>query len=310
MKKLTVSSSPHIVGGDNTGGIMLDVVIALLPAVIAGTLIFGLHALLVVATCAGAAVISEFLYCLIAKKPQTISDMSALVTGILLGLNLPPAIPVWMGALGSAIAIIVVKQFFGGLGQNFVNPAVAARIILVVSFPVAMTTWSEPANWINSSVDVVTSATPLVAVEGELSLTNLFLGLRGGCIGETCILVLLSGGLYLCARKVISPIIPLSFIGTVAVIAVIAGKDPLYWVMSGGMVLGAVFMATDYVTSPMTNLGKLIFGIGCGLITAIIRLFGNLPEGVSFAILLMNVLVPHIDNLTIRKPFGWEAARK
>lgn len=310
MGKLTVSSSPHIVGGDNTRGIMLDVIIALLPAVAGGVIIFGWYSLLVVATCAGAAVISEFLYCLAAKKDQTVGDLSAVVTGILLGLNLPPAIPLWVCALGSAIAIIIVKQFFGGLGQNFVNPAIAARIVLVLSFPTLMTKWIEPLAWMNGAQTVMTSATPLADSAPHHSYLDLFLGLRGGCIGEGCIFLLLCGGLYLVVRKAISPIIPLSFMGTVAVFAIIFGKDPLVWLMSGGVVIGAVFMATDYVTSPITNLGKLIFGIGCGLFTAIIRQYGFLPEGASFAILLMNIIVPHIDNLTVKKPFGWEAVKK
>lgn len=310
MGNLTVSSSPHIVGGDNTRGIMLDVVIALLPAVAGGVIIFGWYTLLVAAVCVGAAVISEFLYCLAAKKDQTVGDLSAVVTGLLLALNLPPAIPLWVGAVGSAIAIIVVKQFFGGLGQNFVNPAIAARIILVLSFPTLMTQWIEPLSWMNGAQAAMTSATPLAEAAVEYSYWDLFLGLRGGCIGESCILLLLCGGLYLVVRRVISPIIPLSFMGTVAVCALFFGKDPLMWVMSGGVVIGAIFMATDYVTSPITNWGKLIFGIGCGILTAVIRQYGFLPEGASFAILLMNILVPHIDNLTAKKPFGWEAAKK
>ncbi len=309
MGKLSVSSSPHIVGGDTTRGIMLDVIIALLPAVAGGVILFGWYTLLVVGVCAAAAVISEYLYCLLAKKDQTVLDLSAVVTGILLALNLPPAIPLWVGALGSAIAIIVVKQFFGGLGQNFVNPAIAARIILVISFPTLMTTWVDPCVWMNSVPDAVTSATPLAEGAVIPSYWDMFMGLRGGCIGETCIMLLLCGGLYLVARKVISPIIPVSFLGTVAIGALIFGHDPLVWLMAGGVVIGAVFMATDYVTSPMTRLGKVIFGIGCGIFTIIIRQFGNLPEGASFAILVMNILVPHIDNLTINKPFGWRAAK-
>ena len=293
---MTVSSSPHIRHRDTTQGIMLDVIIALIPATVFGCLLFGLHAVLVVLTTVVSAVAAECLWNLILKKPQSIKDLSAVVTGLLLGLNLPPAIPLWMAAIGSFAAIIVVKQAFGGLGNNFANPAIAARIILLVSFPSAMTKFSEPVT------KIVTSATPLK----DASFTNLkklFFGLHSGCIGETAAFLLIIGGLYLVVRRVISPIIPVSFVGTAALLAFISGKDPLVFILSGGIMLGAIFMATDYTTSPSTPLGKLIFGIGCGVLTFVIRT-GNMPEGVSYAILLMNILTPHIDTLTALKPFG------
>lgn len=293
---LTVSSSPHIRHRDTTQGIMLDVIIALLPASVFGCLLFGLHAFLVLFTTVATAVLSEFLWNLILKKPQTVKDLSAIVTGLLLGLNLPPKTPLWIAAIGSFAAIIIVKQAFGGLGNNFANPAIAARIILLVSFPSAMTTFSEPVS------KIVTSATPLK----DASFTNvkkLFFGLHSGCIGETAAFLLLVGGIYLVIRRVINPIIPVSFIGTAALLALVAGKNPLVFILSGGIMLGAVFMATDYTTSPTTPLGKLVFGIGCGALTFVIRT-GNMPEGVSYAILLMNILTPHIDTLTASKPFG------
>lgn len=309
MNKLTVSSSPHLRSGDSTVGIMLDVIIALLPAAIAGIAIFGPRAAIVIATSVVSAILSEFVWNLIFKKSNSISDCSAIVTGLLLGMNLPPTLPIWMAALGSAVAIIIVKQMFGGLGQNFANPAITARIVLTVSFPVAMTNWSEPFGWYSKNIDTLSTATPLVSGFKDYSYRELLLGLTGGCIGEVCSLLLIAGGIYLVFRKVITPTIPLAFVGTVALLSLCTGADPLKAILSGGLILGAVFMATDYVTSPYTFKGQLIFGIGCGLITFLIRQFGNLPEGVSFSILLMNLLVPHINKLTQRKPFGTEGAK-
>lgn len=309
MEKLTVSSSPHLRNGDSTGGIMLDVIFALLPAAVAGVAIFGPRAAILLAVSVLSAVLSEYIWNLIFKKPNSLSDGSAIVTGLLLGMNLSPMVPIWMTALGSAIAIIIVKQMFGGLGQNFANPAITARIVLTVSFPVAMTTWAEPFGWYTKNLDAVSTATPLTAGYDNFSYRELLLGLNGGCIGEVCSLLLLAGGAYLIFRKVITPTIPISFIGTVALLSLCFGSDPIKAVLSGGLILAAVFMATDYVTSPYTFKGKLIYGIGCGLITFAIRQFGNLPEGASFAILLMNLLVPHINKITRRKPFGTEGAK-
>lgn len=300
--KLTISSSPHLRTPDTTAGIMLDVIIALLPATIFGIIIFGLRSLLVVAVSIAAAVLSEFVWNLLLKKENSLGDLTAVVTGLLLGLNLPSRFPLWMAALGSIIAIIVVKQMFGGVGKNFANPAMTARIVLMVSFPTAMTTFYEPFS------DVITSATPL-ANGGAYTLKELFLGMHGGSIGETSAIMLLLGGIYLIMRRVINPIIPLSFIGTVFVLSYALGSNGLAAILSGGVMLGAIFMATDYVTSPTYNWGKLIFGIGCGAICVVIRMFGALPEGTSYAILIMNLLVPHINRLTAPKPFGWEGKK-
>jgi len=305
-KKLTVSASPHVRSPHTATGIMLDVIIALIPALIAAVVIFGTQVLLVTLVCVGSAVLSEYLSRKVMKRHQTIGDLSAVVTGLLLAFNLPVSIPLWIAALGSIIAIVVVKQMFGGIGQNFVNPALAARIILLVSFPSKMTGWT---------LDGVTTATPLASLKsGEVisaelpSMVDMLLGKHGGCLGEVCSVALILGGIYLIVRKVISPAIPLSYIGTVAVFMLLAGKGSLeftaYQLLSGGLLIGAIFMATDYTTSPVSFKGKIIFGIGCGLITAAIRIFGGYPEGVSFSIIIMNILVPHIERLTTAKPFG------
>ncbi len=301
---LTVSSSPHIKRPDTTRGIMSDVVIALAPAATYGCILFGLRALAVLITCVGVAVLSEFLWNKALKKPNTIKDMSAVVTGLLLGMNLPPTLPLWQAAIGSVAAIIVVKQMFGGLGHNFANPAIAARIMLLVSFPAAMTRFTEPVS------DAVTSATPLAGTAGVLSFKTLFFGMHAGSIGETSAFLLLVGGLYLVIRRVITPIIPVCFIGTVALLSLIAGENVMLSVFGGGLILGAVFMATDYTTSPTTPLGKAVFAVGCGIITFVIRKFGSLPEGVSYSILLMNILVPHINRFTLSKPFGFEKVKE
>lgn len=299
-KKLVVSSSPHIRSEVSTRDIMLDVIIALAPAAVFGVILFGLSAALLIVSCVLAAVLSEFLWCLIMKKPHTIGDLSAVVTGLLLALNLPPRLPVWMGIIGSAIAIIVVKEMFGGLGQNFANPAITARIVLLVSFPAAMTTFYPPFS------DVVSSATPLAAEPAAYTLKELFLGTHAGSIGETSALMLLIGFAYLLVRRIISPIIPLCFIGSAALFTLCLGGNPLTCILSGGLLLGAVFMATDYVTTPKTPWGMAIFGVGCGILTVIIREFASLPEGVSYSILIMNILTPHINRLPSFKPFGWE----
>lgn len=301
MSKLNVSSSPHIHSNETTKEIMLDVIISLLPATIFGIIIFGYRAAIVLAVSVVSCVLFEFLGNKAFGREVSIGDLSAVVTGILLGLNLPSGIPIYMVVIGGAVATFVVKQMFGGLGCNFVNPAIAARIVLLISFPTAMTTFLEP---FTSSVS---SATPLVS-EIPFTVKELFFGVHAGTIGETSAPLLLAGGIYLVLRRVINPVIPLSFIGTVALLSFLFGTNPLTAILSGGVILGAVFMATDYVTSPTNNIGKLIFGIGCGVMTVIIR-SGSAAEGVSFAILFMNLLVPHIDTLTIRRPFGWEAKK-
>ncbi len=301
MSELSVSVSPHIRAADDTHTIMRDVLIALLPALVASVLIFGTRSLAVIAVCVASAVISEWIYEKILKKPSTISDLSAAVTGVLLACNLPVGIPLWQAVFGAAVAIIVVKQLFGGLGQNFANPAITARIVMLLAFSGTMTKWSFP--------DAVSTATPLVILKGESdaalpSLLNLFLGVRGGCLGETSALALIIGAAYLLCRRVISWHTPVAFIGTVFLLTALLGKEPVYQLLSGGLLLGAFFMATDYSTTPSTNKGRVLFGIGCGLITVLIRVWGNYPEGVSFSILLMNIITPHIDRLCRTKPLG------
>ena len=296
---LTVSSSPHLKHPDTTSGIMLDVIIALAPAAIYGCILFGIRALLLIFTCIISAVLAEYIWCKLLKKPVSIGDLSAVVTGLLLAMNLSSAVPIWIAAIGSAVAIIVVKQMFGGLGFNFANPAITARIVLLVSFPSYMAEFLEPVMY-----DAVTSATPLVRETGAYTFNELFFGMHGGCIGETSAFLLIVGGLYLILRRVINPIIPVCFIGTVALFSLIFGENVIQQVFGGGLILGAIFMATDYTTSPTTNKGKLIFGIGCGLLTFVIRRFASLPEGVSYSILLMNILVPYINKATLTKPFG------
>lgn len=323
-KKLTVSASPHVRSNETTTGIMLDVIIALVPALVMSVVYFGLRAIVLTATCVASCVFFEYISRKLMKRSNTLGDLSAIVTGIILAFNLPATLPLWMAVIGSVIAIVVVKQMFGGIGQNFVNPAMTARIILMVSFPTAMAKWVAPFTntW---AADAVTTATPmasLAAVEGgDLSmaenlpsLAQMFIGNHGGSMGEVCSIALICGGVYLLLRKVISPIIPVCFIGTVAVCMLFAGNFNLefvaYQLLGGGLMLGAFFMATDYTTSPITKKGKVIFGIGCGLITSVIRIFGALPEGVSFSIILMNILVPHIENLTTLKPFGFVKEKK
>lgn len=301
---LNVTSSPHIKHLDTTSGIMLDVIIALLPACVYGCIIFGWYAAALLATCVASAVLAEFVWNKLLKKENTIGDLSAVVTGLLLGMNLPPRLPLWMAAIGSVVAIIVVKQMFGGIGCNFANPAVTARIVLLVSFPAAMTTFISP-------VDAVTSATPLSgAMESAPTLNQLFFGMHSGCVGETSAFLLIVGGLYLMVRRVISPIIPVCFVGCVALLSLISGQDVAVSVFGGGLMLGAIFMATDYTTSPTTGWGKVIFGMGCGILTFVIRRFAALPEGISYSILLMNILVPYINKVTLKKPFGYVKPQK
>ena len=301
---LHLSVSPHIHSGRSTSRIMGDVLLALLPAAVAGTVIFGLRSLLVIAITVASAVLFEFLFNLITKKAQTVGDLSAAVTGLLLALNLPAGIPLWQCVIGSAFAILLVKCIFGGIGCNLVNPAITARVFMLVSFG-SMTVQSFP-----TVVDTVAGATPLVQIaEGNApNLTDLLLGTTGGAIGETCAVALLAGLVYLLARRVITWHIPVSFVGSVFLLSfLMEGFDPmkaLALTLSGGLLLGAIFMATDYVTSPSTSAGKLIFGLGAGLLTFLIRYFGIYPEGVSFAILLMNILNPYIEKWTARRIFG------
>lgn len=303
--KLHLSVSPHIHSGQSVSGIMLDVIIALLPAAVAGCIIFGWRALAVIAVCVVCSVASEFIFNKIVKKPQSIGDLSAIVTGLLLALNLPANIPLWQAGVGSIFAIIVVKCFFGGMGCNLVNPAITARVFMIIAFG-SMTTAAFP-------VDSVSSATPLSSDE-SVALMDLFMGNCGGAIGETCKLALLIGGVYLIVKKVISWHIPVAFIGSVFVFSLLLeGFDVVAateWILSGGLFISAFFMATDYVTSPATPSGKIVAGIFCGIITVAIRFWGSYPEGVSFAILLMNILDPYIDSWTARKVFGLGGGNK
>lgn len=307
MSKFYVSPSPHLRSHASTRRIMLDVIIALVPAIIASCVHFGWYPLLILAVCVAVCVASEFISRLIMKRDNTVGDLSAVVTGVLLALNLPANINPLIAAFGALAAIVVVKQMFGGLGMNFVNPALAGRIILLVSFPTAMTTWVA-SNF--QAVDAVTSATPLAAEANTYSYLELLLGSHGGSMGETCAIALILGGVYLVVRKVISATIPLAIMGSAALMSLVLGRDPLFELLSGGLLLGAVFMATDYVTSPITFWGKVIYGVGIGVLTVLIRQFANIPEGMSFAILLFNILTPLIENITAKKPFGAKKAKE
>lgn len=308
---LLVSSSPHLHCGMNTRDIMRDVVIALIPALVASVWLFGFRALAVQIVCVGAAMASEYVSRLVMKRPQTVGDLSCVVTGLLLSFNLPVTIPLWQAALGSIAAIVVAKQMFGGLGQNFVNPALVGRIVLMGSFPAEMNDWVVPLSWLGKT-DAITGATPLsLLADGaaaDIDPLQLLFGLRGGCLGETCVAALLLGGIYLIARHIISPLIPVTYLATVFVLTWLLGSNPVVHVLSGGLVIGAVFMATDYATCPINKLGKLVYAIGCGLITVLIRLYGSLPEGVSFAIVIMNILTPLIEKVTHPRPFGSKKA--
>jgi electron transport complex protein RnfD len=308
MNKLHVSAAPHINSGVSTHNIMLDVVIAMLPAAIASVVLFGLKALWIIIACVGSAVLSEFLFNLCIKKKQTVGDFSAVVTGLLLALNLSTNVEIWQCVIGSVFAIVVVKCFFGGLGKNVVNPAITARVFMLLTF----TSVAGGANPV--IVELTSSATPLAhlntGVDGMKqapALLDLFLGTHGGAIGETCAIALLIGFVYLVVRKVIKWYVPASFIATVFLCYLVFTGNVEYalaQVLAGGLILGAVFMATDYVTTPVSPLGRIIFCVGCGLITFAIRQFGSYPEGVSISILVMNILTPFIEKWTVRKPLG------
>ncbi len=313
---LLAGSSPHIRRGVTTQGIMRDVIIALLPAALCSVIFFKVQAAMLILVTVVSCVAAEYAWCRLTKKENTLTDLSAVVTGLLLAFNLPPALPPWIAAIGGVFAIIIVKQLFGGLGHNFVNPALAARAFMVASWPVQMTSWQEPG-W-----DAVSTATPLAVMKsgeaaGQLpELWDMFLGNTGGCIGETSVLALLIGAVYLLVKRVISLELPLVFIGTVGFMTWMLGGseglftgDFVYHIFAGGLILGAFFMATDYTTSPVTFRGRIVMGIGCGLLTSIIRLYGGYPEGVSYSILLMNLVVPIIDRYMIPESFGGGAVK-
>lgn len=312
MDKLIVAPSPHFHSKRTTSNIMLDVIIALCPAIIASVVIFGWRAWMLILTCVASCVFCEYLCRRVMKRAQTVGDFSSAVTGILLAMNLPVTISPVLAIFGSVIAIVVVKQMFGGIGQNFVNPALTARIVLLNSFTGEMTHWTEAFDY-TATADTVSSATPLaLQAAGEKLPTYLqmLLGTHGGCLGESCALAILIGGLYLLVRRVISPTIPLTYLGTVVVCSLLLNRDPLFDLLTGGLLLGAFFMATDYTTSPMYFKGKIVFAVGCGLLTMIIREFGSLPEGVSYAIVLMNIFTPLIERYIKPKAFGVEEKRK
>ena len=316
-----LSSSPHAHSNSSVSRIMLDVIVALLPTTIAGIWFFGMPALWTIAVCVSTCLTTEAVCRMAMKRESTVGDLSAIVTGLLLALNLPAGLPLWMSAAGSVFAIAVCKQVFGGIGKNPFNPALAARAFLLISFTGPMTTWLKPFWW--RTPDAVTTATPLSAMkpmfaaacstsatpragfDGIPSLFDLAIGNMPGCIGEVSAAALVLGGLYLIVRKVISWHIPVSFILTVWLYSLLSGGAPAHvQVLTGGVLIGAFFMATDYVTSPVTSKGKMLFGVGCGLLTMLIRQFGSYPEGCSFAILVMNSLTPLISRYTQPKPFG------
>lgn len=312
-EKLIISSSPHIRNGITTRKIMFDVIIALTPAAIASVIIFGPKALLLIALSVASCVISELVCRKVMKRENTVGDLSAVVTGILLAFNVPVGVNPLVIIFGGVVAIVVVKQMFGGIGQNFVNPALTARIVLMSSFPAQMSTWNTPLSYLHPA-DAVTTATPLgILKEGTdgtvPTLLHMLVGVRAGCLGETCALALILGGIYLVARRVIHPVIPLCYVGTAAVISLMAGRNVAFDILAGGLLLGAIFMATDYATCPINLKGKIVYAVGAGIITMLIRIFGALPEGVSFSIILMNIMVPHIERLTRPKTFGKERVK-
>ncbi|MDD5109480.1 MAG: RnfABCDGE type electron transport complex subunit D [Candidatus Omnitrophica bacterium] len=307
---LIVSGSPHIYKNESIPKIMWAVVLSVIPAGIAGVIIFGLDALWVILVAVTAAVLTELVFGLWTKKKITIFDGTAVITGILLAYNLPPNVPLWLPVVGAVFSIAIGKQVFGGLGQNIFNPALVGRVFLMASWPKYMITFAKPFSY-----DAVTAATPLAALkEGKIlehiSYLDLFLGKRGGCIGEVCILALLIGAVFLLIRGYISWHIPVTYISTTAVLTYIFGGthlfngDWLFHVLNGGLILGAFFMATDYVATPLTARGQLIFGVGCGVFTVVIRLWGGYPEGVSYAILMMNAATPFIDRYTKNRIYG------
>ncbi len=300
--QLIVSVSPHIKGKEDTKNVMRDVIIALTLPMIAAIYFFGWYTLVVVVVSVGVCVLTEAIFQKLTKKKVTITDLSAVVTGILFAFVLPPSIPLWIVVIGASVSVILGKQIFGGLGYNPFNPALVGRAVVTASWPVYMTTWVRP-------FDAVSSASPLGIVKEGLDQSipgylELFLGNRAGCLGETSVIALLIGAIYLLYRKQISWHIPLVYVGTVALMSAIFSRDILFNILAGGLILGAFFMATDMVTTPLTKKGKLIFGLGCGSLTALIRFKGGFPEGVCYSILIMNMIVPVIDQYTLLRRFG------
>ena len=305
-KNLAVSSSPHLRSGASTRRIMQEVCLALAPAGIAGIVLFGAHAAALIAASVITCVLSEFIYQKLAKEKSTIGDWSAVVTGLLLAYNLPANAPIWLAVVGGVIAIVLVKQMFGGIGSNFMNPALTARAILFVSWSSLMSSYPQTT----FAVDATSSATPLALMGAgsvaDVNLWNLVIGNCSGVLGETCKLAIIAGGVYMLIRRIIDWRIPVTFIGTVFLCYLLkdGAEMAVYQIFAGGLMLGAFFMATDYATSPVTGIGKLIMGVGCGILLFVIRAYASYPEGCSFAILFMNVVTPLIDKFTMPKPFG------
>lgn len=307
MGMLKVSAPPHISTKDDVSTIMYDVILALMPAMIAGAYLFGYRAIIIVLISVLSSVAFEILWNKALNKQPSTNDLTAVVSGILLGFNMPVTVPLWMPVVGSFFMIIIVKMCFGGLGHNFMNPALAGRAFLMASWPAAMTRFVAPFSRLDivDVTDAITSATPLSPEFADnVSAWNLFLGNVGGCIGETSALALLIGGAYLLIRRIITWRIPVCYLATVAVLSALCGADVSVQLLSGGLMLGAIFMATDYTTSPVTPLGQIIYAVGCGVLTCVIRFAGGYPEGVSYSILLMNIATPLIDKLTPPKIYG------
>ena len=313
--KYVVSSTPHVRDKVTSQSIMIDVLIALSPAALMGIYYFGFDAVLTISLSIGFCMFFEYLFRKMRNKPSSLKDCSAIVTGLLLAMNLPASNSLLLPIVGAAFAIIIVKQLFGGLGHNFLNPALGARVFLLLSYPTAMVNFAAPGrNFLGMGIDAVSSATPLAVLKTGTAPTsgdyiNALIGYHGGSLGETCAAALILGGIYLLAKRIINWKIPVSFIASVMVITFLAGRDsgigyPVYEVLTGGLLIGALFMATDYTTSPVTPVGQIIMGIGCGIITAFIRIYGSYPEGVSFAILFMNLATPLIDKFTPPRVLG------
>jgi electron transport complex protein RnfD len=321
-KPLLLSSSPHLFSPASTRKIMLAVIIALTPAMIFGIYLYGVHAVLLIAVSVGSSVAAEWLFRAALKRPTSVGDLSAVVTGLLLALILPPSTPWWMALLGAVMAIVVAKEFFGGLGANPFNPALIGRAFLLMSFPAAITTWHKPLSGI---VDAATTATPLNMVKQGAPMADifasigaqdqgsfywqLFLGNRAGSLGESSILLILAGGVFLLALGVIQLWVPVSVLASTAFFSWLLGMDPLFSLLSGGIVFGAFFMATDYATSPLTTKGKVVYGLGIGLLVALIRKLGGFPEGVTYGILVMNMISPYLDKMRTKK-YGFVAPKK
>lgn len=306
--KVILQPAPHIRDNITTQSVMRHVLIALFPAFVMSVVLFGYRALTLTLVCIASCMLFEYLFRKLIKEENTLSDLSAVVTGTLLAFNLPVTLPYWMAVAGCFAAIVVVKQLFGGIGENFVNPAIGGRVVLLMAFSQPMTKWLIPSGAIGN-IETVAGATPLTLIAAGNTdqlpdALSMLMGIRGGSLGETCAAALIIGGIYLIWKGIITPSIPVSFLATVLILSFAFGQDPVMQLLSGGVLLGAIFMATDYVSSPLTEKGRVIFGIGCGLFTMLIRVFGSYPEGVSFAILFMNILTPHIDKLTRIPAFG------